>query len=71
MSDAEKLKKAGFIVGDRDQNLNRAFSGRYMVAEVRDPDDPYPTDDAGDGRFCIVGDDLDALAREAATFFEL
>jgi hypothetical protein len=59
------------IVGNRDPNQNRAFQGRYMVAEPLQPDDPYPTDDAEDGRFCLVGDNLDALAAEAIWALDL
>ncbi|WP_226554840.1 hypothetical protein [Celeribacter naphthalenivorans] len=59
------LKEMGWIVGERDPNMNRAFEGKYMVAEQLQDGDPYPTDDASDGRFCLVGDNLDALAQEA------
>jgi len=61
----EKLKGMGWLVGDRDPGMNRAHQGKYMVAEPLEEGDPYPTDDASDGRFCIVGDDLSALAKEA------
>lgn len=71
MNQVEILRKAGFLVGDRDPNMNRAFAGRFMVAEPLREGDPYPTDDASDGRFCAVGDDLDALAVHAVSFFEL
>lgn len=63
------LQDAGFIVGKRDPNMNRAFGGRYMVAEH------YPAgtiqDDAqgGDGVWCIVGNDMAALLRDALSFF--
>ena len=67
----DRLRDAGMIVGERDPNQNRAFKGRYMVAEPRQPDDPYPTDDAQDGRFCLVGDNLDALAAEAIWALDL
>lgn len=67
---AEYLRSKGFVVGDRDPNQNRAFAGRFMVAEEVTPNDLYPTDDAGDGRFCIVGDDLKALMEQTLCFFE-
>lgn len=60
-----ELKNMGWLVGERDPNMNRAFAGQFMVAEPLAEGDPYPTADASDGRFCIVGDDLEALAREA------
>lgn len=59
------------IVGARDPNQNRAFQGAFMVAAPLEQDDPYPTDDASDGRFCLVGDDLDALAAEAVWALDL
>jgi|JI10StandDraft_1071094.scaffolds.fasta_scaffold790149_1 hypothetical protein len=71
MTVIERLIEAGFVVGDRDPKMNRAFSGRFMVAQPLDDGDPYPTDDASDGRFCIVGDNIDALAAEAARQFDL
>ncbi|MFC3530259.1 hypothetical protein ACFOMH_18980 [Paracoccus mangrovi] len=51
--------------------MNRAFSGRFMVAEPPGPDDPYPTDDASDGRYCVVGDNLAALVTSTIEFFGL
>ena len=65
------LRGSGFLVGDRDPGMNRAFSGRFMVAEPPGPDDPYPTDDASDGRYCVVGDNLVALAAATIEFFGL
>lgn len=65
------LRDGGFLVGDRDPGMNRAFSGRFMVAEPLGPDDPYPTDDASDGRYCVVGDNLAALAAATIEFFGL
>lgn len=71
MTAIERLKAAGLIVGGRDPNMNRAFEGRFMVCEPLNPGDPYPTDDASDGRFCLVGDDLEALAITAAAHLDL
>lgn len=60
---ASALQRAGFVVGGRDHNLNRRFPGAFMVAE------PYPegtiSDDAGNGPWCIVGDNLAELVAEA------
>ena len=67
----ERLEAAGFLVGDRDPGRNRAWEGRFMVAEPLDAGDEYPTDDASGGAWCIVGDDLDALMRETCAFFDL
>ena len=67
----ERLEAAGFIVGDRDPGRNRAWEGRYMVAEPLEPGDAYPTDDASDGPWCVVGDDLDVLIADTCSFFEL
>ena len=67
----ELLRHSGFLVGDRVPGMNRAFSGRFMVAEPPGPDDPYPTDDASDGRYCVVGDNLVALAAATIEFFGL
>lgn len=65
MTSIEQLKQMGWHVGERDPLMNRAFSGKFMVSEPLQEGDPYPTDDASDGRFCLVGDDLNALATEA------
>lgn len=65
---AQALRALGFQIGARDPNLNRAFKGKFMVAEARNPEDPYPTDDAGDGVFCIVGDNLDYLIDQAFNY---
>lgn len=67
----EKLKSYGFIVGERDPNRNQAFAGRYMVAEPLDENSSHTTDDAGNGEWCIVGDDLSFLVGETISFFEL
>lgn len=66
----EKLRSYGFIVGERDPNRNRAFAGRYMVAEPLEEGSPYPTDDASHGEWCLVGDDLPHLVMETISFFE-
>lgn len=65
MTAIETLKSMGWHVGKRDPLMNRAFAGRFMVSEPLEEGDPYPTDDASDGRFCLVGDNLEALAAEA------
>ena len=67
MTRAEKktfLEKHGWVCGLRDTRLNRAFAGRFMCAEPYDDDDT-PTDDARNGPWCIVGDNLDPLIDEA------
>lgn len=65
----EILKQRGFVVGKRDPRLNRAFKGRFMVAE------PYKrgiaTDDARHGPWCIVGDNLAALITTACQYWDL
>jgi hypothetical protein len=63
----KELQDAGWFVGKRDPKRNRAFRGKYMVCE--DPN--YgPTDDAREGGFCIVGDNLDSLIFEAYATLE-
>ncbi len=66
----EKLESMGLFVGKRDPKMNRAFKGRFMVCQPLSEGDPYPTDDASDGRFCIVGDDMDRLVIEAIAYFD-
>lgn len=56
------LHEAGFYVGVRDPDRNRAFIGRFMVCEHLSCG---PTDDASSGGFCIVGDDMRALVEDA------
>lgn len=57
-----ELYEAGFYVGVRDPQRNRAFVGRFMVCE-----NPHfgPTDDASTGGFCIVGDNIRELVEDA------
>lgn len=58
----DDLLNAGFFVGMRDINRNTAYTGRYMVCE----DENFQnTEDAAEGGFCIVGDDMEALVNEA------
>lgn len=58
------LKRWGFVVGERDPRLNRAFAGAFMVAESYE-DSQAPTDSGRDGPWCIVGDNLTALVEQA------
>lgn len=68
-SDRERLEAAGFYIGPRNPNRNRAFKGKYMVAQSNPPD--LVTDDARHGGFCVVGDDLDELIAHAALSLEI
>jgi hypothetical protein len=52
----ERLRDAGYLVGERDPDRNSAFPGSFMVATH---------ETAGNSQFCIVGDDLDELVFEA------
>lgn len=70
VNEVEELKAMGLIVGDRDPNMNTNYDGKFMVAEPVKDGDPYPTVDAADGRFCIVGDDIDAIANIAYQHFK-
>ena len=63
------LQAAGFVVGKRDPNMNRAFAGRFMVAEAYEPGTTQDDAQGGDGVWCIVGDDMATLVREAFSFF--
>jgi hypothetical protein len=56
--------------GKRDERLNTNYAGKFMVAEDFDEEDfELPTLDAGNGPWCIVGDDLDLLINEAYSIF--
>lgn len=59
-----KLEENGFTIGKRDPRLNTDYAGRYMVVEEHDEYE-LPTRDGSNGPWCIVGDDLDELIREA------
>lgn len=58
------LREQGFTVGARDSRLNRKYAGAFMVVEAHEESE-LPTDDGSNGPWCIVGDDLDALVRQA------
>lgn len=59
-----ELNKAGYYVGPRDPARNQAFLGEFMVCEVETLSEP-PSDDAKDGGFCIVGNNLFELVETA------
>ena len=57
-----KLYDWGFYIGVRDPKRNKMFPGNYMVAEyVSD----LETEDASEGGFCLVGDNLTQMINEA------
>lgn len=64
-----RLQAAGFVVGRRDPNMNRAFAGKFMIAEGYEPGTTQDDAQGGDGVWCIVGDDIATLTREAFYFF--
>jgi hypothetical protein len=55
----------GYYIGPRDPERNTDFQGTWMVAEPLPDDVKRPTKDAGDGAYCIVGDNLSKLIDEA------
>jgi hypothetical protein len=57
------LRLHGFYVGERDMNINAAHDGAFMVSEYYVPG--VVSKDASDGPWAIVGDDKDALIKEA------
>jgi len=59
------LVEHGYFVGDRDPRLNTKYPGRFMVTEDDFATYPLPTKDGSNGPWCIVGDDLDALVKQA------
>ena len=62
---AEWLRDHGWFVGDRDPRLNTKYPGKFMVTENDFEDYELPTEDGSNGPWCIVGDNLDALTKEA------
>jgi hypothetical protein len=61
-----ELEQAGFFVGKRDPNRNKAFRGQFMVCQDTTEG---PSDDASTTSYCIVGDNLNALIRDAYDHF--
>ena len=59
---AKSLYEAGYYMGPRDPDRNRAFEGSFMICENVNVG---VTDDASLGGYCIVGDDLDSLINDA------
>lgn len=59
---AKELISIGYYIGPRDPKRNKAFRGAYMVCEDTTTG---PSDDAGNGGFCIVGNDLTELVEDA------
>lgn len=65
-----ELVNAGLYVTERDPNRNKAFKGRFMIAEnLLSPENG--TDDASTGGYCIVGDDLGKLIEDAAEDWQI
>jgi len=60
----EVLEDYGFVIGERDPRLSTDYSGKYMVAESYDEDE-LPTRDGSNGPWCVVGDNLDELIKDA------
>ncbi len=57
----------GFTAGRRDPRVNTAFQGAFMVIEPFD-ESQLPTEDASNGPWAVVGDDLAALINDAYNF---
>ena len=60
----------GWTIGQRNDHgvkLNMKFVGKYIAVEPHDESEA-PTEDGSNGPWCIVGDDVDALLREAYEF---
>ena len=58
----KNLTECGWFVGVRDPKRNTDFEGVYMVCEDLSEG---PSEDARNGGFCIVGNDLAVLVEEA------
>lgn len=63
------LQSYGFEVGDRNSQLNRNYSGKFMVSEPYETSE-LPTEDGANGPWCIVGNDLDTLIDEGYDFLK-
>lgn len=61
------LQERGFYIGIRDPKRNKAFKGKWMVAEQVDIQ--IETDCADQGGYCVVGDDMNELIRDAAEHY--
>ena len=59
------LMNHGFVIGARDRRRNTDYEGDFMVAHPIEDESLLPTTDARDGGFCVVGEDLDQMVREA------
>ena len=59
-----ELASKGFVIGARDERINTDYAGKFMVAEAYGESE-LPTQNACQGPWAIVGDDLDALIQEA------
>jgi hypothetical protein len=55
------LEARGWICGERDPNRNKAWQGRFMVAEPLEEGEGPVTLDASGGAWCVVGDNLRVL----------
>lgn len=62
------LEAHGFIVGNRDERINTAFRGQFMVIQPHD-ETSLPTEDAKNGPWAVVGDNLDELIEQTHNHF--
>lgn len=66
----DDLVLRGFTVGPRDTRLNTRYPGAFMVVEEYE-DMGLPTEDGSNGPWCIVGDDIEAMIKEAWEIWHL
>lgn len=59
------LTAHGWFVGERDPRLNTKYPGKFMVTECDFTDYELPTEDGSNGPWCIVGDNLRVLVKQA------
>lgn len=65
---ARDLIERGIYIGPRDPRRNKAFNGVFMICEDANEG---PSEDAGRGGYCIVGDNLTEMVQEAAAWYDI
>lgn len=68
LAEAAELIGNGYTIGPRDPKLNTDHLGVFMIVEALEEWDGQPTENGANGPWCIVGDDLGAMIKEAHEF---
>lgn len=68
LAEAAELIGNGYTIAAREPKLNTDHMGVFMIAEALEEWDGTPTENGANGPWCLIGDDLAAMVKEAHDF---